>query len=392
MLISMLLGLCLTYVLYLAGADHARIGFAGRTGTDGSPAGKPLASTLPRVGMVVPLTGGTSITRACLESFLDQSYPNYEVIFVTCGPDDPASRLVSEVVKAGKNARHVLSGEATRCGQKNHNLLAGIAALGTSVEILTFCDSTHLAPPHFLADLVSPIIDGEAVMTTGFHRIIPGDMGLPTLGMLLSVMSIHLMQAVKAITQPWGGGMAIKRQTFEENRISSLWATNCVDDLSMGTFLAKAGIRVKPVSSACLLTPISRVTLRDWHGWLKRQLLFLKFCQPGIWMASALAAYLFATPILACLAFAAGVLGIAPKTVALCGLFFIVAFCALGLRWRTLAPEKIPAWRWMPAFFAGGLMALVCYAGTWTGNILHWRGISYRVSRGGKVEEVIRSG
>jgi cellulose synthase/poly-beta-1,6-N-acetylglucosamine synthase-like glycosyltransferase len=390
LLISMILGIFLPYGLYLAGRDHVRRGLTGRTGTDGL-ADKPFASNLPCVGIVVPLTGSTSTMRACLESLLGQSYPDYQVIFVTCGPDDPASQIVSELISERKNARHVFSGEASRCSQKNHNLLAGVSALGTSAEILTFCDSTHMAPQHFLADLVSPIIQGEAFMTTGFHRVTPGDMRLPTLGMLVSVMSIHLMQAITAITQPWGGATAISRQTFEDNEIGSLWATNFVDDLSMGTLLAKAGIRVKPVSSACLLTPLSGVTLRGWHGWLKRQLFFLKFCQPGVWIASALAAYLFAAPLLAGLAFSAGLLGIASKTVAISGFFCLVAFCALGLKWRTLTQEKIPAWRWISAFFAGGLMAVVCYAGTWAGNILPWRGISYRVSWGGKVEEVIRS-
>jgi hypothetical protein len=228
-------------------------------------------------------------------------------------------------------------------------------------------------------------------MTTGFHRVVPGDLHLPTLGMLISVIAIHLMQAIPAVTQPWGGATAISRRTFEEYGIGSLWAGNFVDDMSMGTLLAKAGIKAKPVSSACLLTALSGVTFRSWCGWLKRQLFFLKFCQPGIWVASALAACLFTTPFLAALAFAAGLLGIASKAVALGGFLYLAAFCALGFKWRTLTPEKIPAWRWISALFAASIMAVVCYCRTWAGNVLEWRGISYRVTWGGKVKKVIRS-
>lgn len=389
--ISMVLGILVPYVLYLLGRNHVRGGFAGPAGTGCASRGIPLPSSLPCVGMVVPLTGSTPVMKACLESLLCQSYPDCEVVFVTSDPEDPASQIVGEVISKVSHARHVFSGESSRCSQKNHNLLAGVAALGTSVEILTFCDSTHLAPPTFLLDLVGPIIRGEAVMTTGFHRVVPMDKRLPTLGMLLSVMAIHLMQAVEAITQPWGGATAIRRQTFDENGIAALWAVNFVDDMSMGALLAKAGIRVKPVSSACLLTPLSGVTLRGWYEWLKRQLFFLKFCQPVVWVGAALAAYLLATPILAGVAFAAGLFGVASKAVAISGLFCLAAFCAFGLKWRSLTPEKIPAWKWIWALITGSIMAVVCYACTWAGNVLKWRGISYRVSWGGKVEEVIRS-
>ena len=47
----------------------------------------------PRVGVIIPLTGDTPVMQACLESLLDQSYPDYEAIFVTCSSDDPAYRL-----------------------------------------------------------------------------------------------------------------------------------------------------------------------------------------------------------------------------------------------------------------------------------------------------------
>jgi cellulose synthase/poly-beta-1,6-N-acetylglucosamine synthase-like glycosyltransferase len=151
--------------------------------------------------------------QACLESLLDQSYPDYEAIFVTCSSDDPAAQIVSRVIQTRRNARHIVSGAASRCSQKNHNLLAGLADLDSSIEILVFCDSEHWAPQGFLAELVSPIVSGKAVMTTGFHRVVPGDCRLPTLGMLVSVMAIHLLQAIEAITQPWGGATAIRRRS-----------------------------------------------------------------------------------------------------------------------------------------------------------------------------------
>ncbi len=388
-LLSLALGLLLPYGIYFLGKVHVRGGFAGQARSTEAATRNP-SHCAPRVGMIIPLTGDTPVMKACLESLLDQSYPNYEAIFVTCNSNDPAVQIVNRVIQTKRNARHIVSGAASRCGQKNHSLLAGLADLDPSIEILVFCDSTHWAPQRFLADLVSPIVLGKAVMTTGFHRIVPGDCRLPTLGMLVSVMAIHLMQGTEFITQPWGGATAISRRTFEENRISALWGENVVDDVSMCTHLAKAGIRVRPVSSACLLTPIGGVTFRAWYKWLKRQVFFLKVCRPASWAALAIAAYLLCAPFLAGLACAAGIMGFAPKHMTVAGCAFLAAFFAIGMKWRTLVHEDIPMWRWTSAALVACSMAVVCHAGTWFSNLLSWRGTSYRVTWGGKVKEIIR--
>ena len=388
-MLSLALGLLLPYGIYFLGKAHVRGGFAGQDRSTDAATRNP-SHCAPGVGVIIPLTGDNPVMKACLESLLDQSYPNYEAIFVTCSSYDPAVQIVNLVIQTKKNARHIVSGAASRCSQKNHNLLAGLADLDSSIEILVFCDSTHWAPQHFLTDLVSPIVSGKAVMTTGFHRVVPGDCRLPTLGMLVSVMAIHLMQGIEPITQPWGGATAISRRTFEENRISALWAENVVDDVSMCTHLAKAGIRVRPVSSACLLTPVGGVTFRGWYGWLKRQLFYLKVCQPATWAASAIVALALCAPFLAGLACAAGIMGFAPNYMTVAGCAFVAAFSAIGMKWRTLIHEDIPIWKWISAVLAANFMAVLCYAGTWFSNLLSWRGISYRVTWGGKVKEIIR--
>lgn len=383
-LIWMSAAVLVVFGLYRLGKEHVKGSFAERPGRG------VFEKRLPRVSLIVPLTGDSPVIRASLESLLKQTYPDFEVVFATCGPEDPASKVAGDAAGTAKNARHVFSEKASRCSQKNQNLLAGLAAADKSSEILAFCDSTHIAPPNFLADLASPIIRGEALMTTGFHRVVPQDMGFATLGMLVSVAAIHLMQAAPTLVQPWGGATAICRRTFEGHGIDSLWAQNFVDDLSMGTLLAKAGIRARAVSSACLLTPLSGVTLGGWHDWLRRQIFYLKYCQPPIWAGAGAAILLAAAPPAAGVALACGLFGKASPAYGVSGSIFLAAFCALGLKWRTLTPQKVPIWRWLPAFFAAGLMAAACYVSTWRGNVLEWRSISYRVGRGGRVEEVIK--
>ncbi len=85
-------------------------------------------------------------------------------------------------------------------------------------------------------------------------------------------------------------------------------------------------------------------------------------------------------------------MGFAPKYMTVAGCAFAAAFLLIGMKWRTLIHEDIPISRWIPAVMAATAMAVLCYAGTWFSNLLSWRGISYRVTWGGKVKEIIRKG
>ena len=70
-------------------------------------------------------------------------------------------------VAAGSNRLvQVVAGPATTCGQKNHNILAGIRAASTA-EVYVFYDSTHLANQHFVTNLVAPIARDDAAMDRG---------------------------------------------------------------------------------------------------------------------------------------------------------------------------------------------------------------------------------
>jgi cellulose synthase/poly-beta-1,6-N-acetylglucosamine synthase-like glycosyltransferase len=341
----------------------------------------------PRVALIIPLTGRTPEMQGCLETLLHQQYPDYEIIMVTRDRQDPATALVREILPAAPKARHVLSGPASGCGQKNHNLLAGVAAVGPSVPVLVFCDSAHRASPDFLRDLVRPIMTGEAHLTTCFHRVIPGDYRLATLGMVGTVLGIQLLQGIKPLAQPWGGAMAMPRTVFAAHGVARLWAQTVVDDVSLVPVLTRAGIKVHTVPGATLATLLAGQTWAGWVSWLTRQLLFVKFCLPGTWLLATPAALLGGGPILLAGCSILGSLGgVAPWHLGLAGLGFLIGLTAVGVWVRALVPQAIPLARWIAAFYALLLVTSWCYLKTWFTNSISWRGISYRVTWGGRVK------
>ena len=389
MLASMALEIALLLILLIHSRQHVRRSFPIRDPGGSSPASGAWPA-YPRVALIVPLTGNSPEMETALQSLLNQPYPDYETVLVTRDLEDPATPLVRALLAHYPHSRHIVSGPAAGCSQKNHNILAGVGALDDSVEILVFCDSTHQARSNFLRELIHPLATGAAVLTSGFHRIIPGDARVPTLGMLQTVLTLHLLHGFAAIALPWGGATAILRSVFHHCGIAGVLGRNVLDDFPLGQRLLRFGIRTNPVATAILNTPFAGQTMRGWNTWLTRQMLYAKYIMPGAWLAAALAVWVLAGPILlAVLAGLGGVAGLVDPPLALISLGFLLTLTAIGAWCRTLVPHPAPLGPWLLAFYANIFMACWCYIKTWRTGTIAWRGISYRVTWGGRVREII---
>ena len=385
----MALEIVLLLVLLLYSRGHVRRSFPGRDPGGSVPADASWPAC-PRVALIVPLTGNSPEMEPALTSLLNQPYPNYETVLVTRDLEDPATPLVRALLARHPHSRHIVSGPAAGCSQKNHNILAGVGALDDSVEILVFCDSTHQAHPNFLRDLIHPLVTGAASLTSGFHRIVPGDARVPTLGMLQTVLTLHLLHGFAFIALPWGGATAILRYVFHAYGIAGALRQNVLDDFPLGQRLLRFGIRSVPVATAILDTHLVGQTMAGWNTWLTRQLLYLKYCLPSVWLASALVVWVLAGPILmAVLAALGGLVGLVDPPLALISLGFLLTLTGIGAWCRTLIPQPAPLGPWLLAFYANIFMACWCYLQTWRVHTIAWRGISYRVAWGGRVKEII---
>lgn len=349
----------------------------------------------PKVGLIVPVLGDDPLIAAALASLLDGDYPDLSAVFVTQSADEPAAEIIKQVIKDRRNAAHIVAGAASGVGQKNQNMLAGLSFL-PAVDIYVFCDCSHLAGKDFIRELTWPIVSRQAILSSSFHQLNPCGpraFELPVLGMTITNLGLHLLQGVKFVTQPWGGAMAMSAAAFQEYDIAGLWADKVVDDMTLGPFLQKKGIRNTVVPGALLQSPIDRMDWNTWTDWLTRQIQYLRFCQPLIWILAVLPALILGlAPLLALLTVL--LFPWAGAWLALSALFYLAILA--GLAWlylRVLRPDLISAglsfWAWLKAFL--GTMCVVpwCYLRTFGSRIMYWRKIGYRVGRGGKVLEIL---
>jgi ceramide glucosyltransferase len=390
--------LLLTFLALLALAPLAVLVIHGGRGLRRrhGPATTPLPAPAPTVGLVVPVKDAPPGMQACLESLLRQDYPDYEVVFAMQDDQDPALAVVRAAQAAvgdnGPTVRTAFAGQAKQCGQKNWNQLAGIAALDCGCAILAFCDSTHVAPPHWLPELVRPIALGESVASTAYHHVFPRERNLASLGRTISVLALYMMQEIPSITQPWGGSMAVSRATFDELEVAAIWGRTVVDDVSLALKLERAGHKATAVPRARMETDLPPETMRDWRLWLQRQWLYLKFLFPGSWIAVGLLLYLslgllvfdIATLLLA-------PLGLLPAPLLLPAGLHLGGCVVLALYSRRAHPAPGRVIPWLVGFLGTLAMAAVSHALTLPAKKISWRGISYQVGREGAVERIERS-
>lgn len=350
----------------------------------------------PSVGLVIPCAGSHRDMPTALKTLLEQNYGgDFHVRLVTATADEPAAQLIDNLVGATAGGRvvHVVAGMAEGCCQKNHNLLAGVRSLtegadAVSPEVLVFCDSTHTASPDFVERLVAPLALGETDFTTGYHEVVPGDTELVTLSYALCVLGMRVGQSVSPEPQPWGGAMAVRASTFKRLDIAGWWADKVVDDCTLIDFLPKHDVHVKLCPSALLRTRAEHHKSSVFKPWLERQIVYLKFTNPGQWAAlGAFLGFLAFVPTLFLLIFLAWLVGPVPFAgLVACGLHLAATAMALSSL-RRLLPHHVPLMRMMGAFWHTCFAAFAAFCRTVGATGLLWHGWWYEVGRDGVVKE-----
>lgn len=365
---------------------------AGRRLRQAAALATPQCVHWPSVGLVVPCAGTHPDMERALRSLLEQSYQGeLKYALVTATTDEPAAVLVDRLSAEYPNVTHVVAGKAEGCGQKNHNSLTAVAELGDTVDIYAFCDSTHLASPDFLNRLVYPIASGHGYFSTGYHEVVPRDKELVTLAYAFCVLAMRILQGMSKFTQPWGGAMAIERETFHAQGIGRFWSDNVVDDCSLTTYLQQRGIQVHLCPGALLRTRAQHHSGEVWRAWFDRQILFLKFCVPSQWVGlGCLLLYMGLAPAMAFIAFLGGLVGLFSGKIFVAACVYLAVTAVALSCLRPLMPHHIPLIRWIGAFWLTCFTACSTYLKTVPAHGILWHGIWYNVGKAGKVESVVR--
>jgi len=351
----------------------------------------------PAATLICPCKGLDPELETNLRSLFAQEYPDpagggagLEILLVVARADDPARPVCETLIaESQRPARLVVGGRPTGRGEKVNNLLAGVAAARPQSEVFIFADSDGRPGPAWVRTLVSNLADPQIGAASTFRWYVPESSFLSGLQSAWNAPAVTYM-GEWARNFCWGGGMAIRRATFDGANVPRYWAGCVSDDLMMTRALRDAGKKIVFVPE-CLVATHHRPLWSELRKWTTRQILLTRVYEPRLWWP-ALGMYVFyCGAFLFGLGLAAAQLGHAPWMSGVI-LATLAAIAALGVAkgiYRLqaallLLPEHAEALRrawWSPtlqAVLVPWLMAYNFIASAFTRRMT-WRGVTYEL-------------
>ena len=247
----------------------------------------------PLAAVICPCKGVEPGLKENLLALAQFDYPNYEIYFSISSERDPAVKIAEEVKDASLKPVHIVfAGPPDGCSGKVQNLKKAVESLPENIEVLVFVDSDARLSRGWLKKLIAPLQDTRLGATTAYRWIIPsGSMGS---GGFSSAVASAWNGAIATLLGRarenfcWGGGTAIRRKTFQDERVFESWRGAVSDDLALTRTLEAAG---KPIlfCAECLAATTHPWTFASLLEFTNRQMLITRVYSPRRWLMGAAA-------------------------------------------------------------------------------------------------------
>jgi ceramide glucosyltransferase len=208
----------------------------------------PANGFTPPITVVKPLCGIDRGLEANLESFFRQDYPSYEIVFAVRDESDaavPVVRRLQEKYRAIP-ARLLLVGPSRYLNAKVHAMEEILRV--ARHDVLVISDSDVRVSGEYLRSVVAPLADPGVGMVTCLSRGVPAN----TVWSLLEALGINT-QFLAGVLSAWlligmefslGPTMVIRKRQVEEIGGVGVLGDYLADDFVLGELVARAGKRV----------------------------------------------------------------------------------------------------------------------------------------------------
>lgn len=345
-------------------------------------------SFAPPVSLLKPLHGAEPNLEAHIESFFRQNYPVFEVLFCARSAADAGLAIARRVAVRYPQipAQFLSTGEATYINAKVSSMELMDAAAQHDIFIVS--DSDVRVTPDYICDVVAPFADEQVGAVTCLYRGV-ADRGLwskleaagMSVEMTSGVLTANLLEGMKFALGPT---MAVRRRCVQKMGGFGVLGPYCSDDFLLGANVAAQGETVilsHHVIDHIILNLSLLASLQHQTRWMKST----RFSRPLGHLGTALT---FSVPfgILACLAALAihrPVLGFSLLAYSIANRMFLAA-----LTGAFAVEERQHLLRTIVLYPLRDLLGFCCWAASYAGSTILWRGRRYRLTRGGLMHPI----
>lgn len=337
----------------------------------------------PGVTLLKPLKGADAETSACLESWFTQKTTGaLQVLFGVSSLQDPVVPVVRALQEKhpSVDAELVLCDEVLGANSKVSKLVQ--LARRAKHGVLIVSDADVFVPADLTSQLLAKMQDPLVGLVNCFYRLanpVTTAMRWEAVAINVDFWSQVLQSvALKPMDFALGAVMAVRRDALARIGGFESLVNHLADDYQLGNRVAGNGYRIElcPVVVEC------REPVQGWKQVWAHQLRWartIRACQPAPFFASILSnASLW--PLLAWAASARTSLNVAGLVLPL----LLLRLLAAASMHRRLSPQTF---RWADLWLVPvkDVLNAAIWLAAFTGNHVVWRGVKYRVKKGGEL-------
>jgi ceramide glucosyltransferase len=201
----------------------------------------------PAVTILKPLCGAEPETYACLRSFCEQDYPEFQILFGVCDPADPAIAVVQKLQSEypHRALQLVIEKRLHGSNRKVSNLINMMEAAHHDYLILS--DSDVRVEPDYIERVIRPLADRRVGIVTCCYRGAPR----PGVCSILGAMFINnwFMPSVRVAALlgfrsfAFGATIAIRREVLSNIGGFTAIVDQLADDYRLGELTRRLGLR-----------------------------------------------------------------------------------------------------------------------------------------------------
>ncbi len=243
------------------------------------------SANYPLVSIIVPARNEERNIRRCVESLLEQSYPNFEVIVVDDGSTDDTPNILENIIQTHPQSNRLwvqrLRDELPEgWAGKPHAIHAGVQESHGEWLLFTDADTWH-APNALRCALTAALHSGSDLYTLGTAQELPGFW--EKVMMPMAYLGISMMYPVKKVNDPLssiaianGQFILIRRTVYD---ILGGYArpelrNTLLDDRDLANTVKQQGFKLRLEDGRDLVRVQMYRGLRDaWQGWRKNAFL-----------------------------------------------------------------------------------------------------------------------
>lgn len=241
----------------------------------------------PAVSLIIPFKGVDDQMEENVRAFLEQDYPDLEILFVADAATDESYLFLKKHARRKNVNVLIRDPQFTGCSGK-------VAALLTAVphargDVLAFADSDTRPKKEWLARLVEPLQDPAVGAATGCYWYVPSpDSWAASIRSAWNSAANFALVFDERRRFIIGGSFAIRKALFDRLHMQEVWTTELSDDASLRRALQEQHYRTVFVPQA-IMPIFGRATWAGVTEWSTRWLAIVKKYDPGLVRDAALA-------------------------------------------------------------------------------------------------------